>query len=197
MAGRSVGNPLSAMGKKQASQIKESLAEFEFAAIYSSPLERCLQTVNPLALELGRRVRKAPEFLEMDYGTWSGQKLSDLRREKLWREIQRTPSKVRFPKGESFLGAGRRVFQGLNEINQLHGEKKVLVVTHGDIIKLALTRVLGLEIDKFQRIVIDPASLSIVDWRSKSVLAVNQRVVKATPERGVSSRRQLGGGSNV
>ena len=206
LAGRSVGNPLSPIGMKQARALVPKLANEDFAAIYYSPLERCLQTITPLVEEMGKRPRRIPEFLEMDYGDWTGQALSLLRKEPLWREIQRRPANVRFPRGESFLAANRRVTKGLNLLTQRHCEKKVLVVSHGDIIKIALAGTLGIGLDRFQRLIVDPASLSIIDWKSKAVLSTNTPLVKNSigkrASRGSTSnsnlaRRDLGGGTNV
>ena len=197
MAGRSVGNPLSDIGERQAKAISRALAGENFSAIYFSPLERCLQTVTPLAVELGKRPRKMPEFLEMDYGDWTARKLSELRREGLWRKIQKRPEEVTFPGGESFLAANRRVVRGLNQLSKRHGSGKVLVVSHGDIIKIALSNVLGSGLAGFQRIIVDPASLSIIDWPGKIMLRSNVALMKPMKEKSAKSRRDLGGGSNV
>lgn len=200
LAGRSVGNPLSPIGEQQARQIASKLADENFAAIYYSPLERCRQTIEPLLEIVGKRPRKFPEFLEMDYGSWTGQSLSLLRKERLWREIQKHPSEVTFPRGESFRAAHRRILRGMNLMNEKHGDRKVLIVSHGDIIKLALASAFGLDVDRFQRIVVDPASLSIIDWGAKVVVQSNTHLVKSKAQSKVktsTSRRDVGGGTNV
>lgn len=197
LAGRAVGNPLSSIGEQQSRAIARALRDEKFAAIYISPLQRCRQTVAPYLEQERRRATKNMNFVEMDYGDWTGRSLADLRRESLWREIQRSPSSVKFPHGESFVGAERRIRRGLAEIETRHHGKKVLVVTHGDIIKIAIQSALGSELDKFQRIVIDPASLSIIDYKTRRVLQVNTALAKRRTKRPLSDRSALGGGSNV
>jgi probable phosphomutase (TIGR03848 family) len=197
LAGRSVGNPLSPLGKRQSRALVPLLRTENFVAIYYSPLERCLQTITPLAEAINKRPRKADDLIEMDYGSWTGQKLADLRKERLWREIQRRPSGVKFPQGESFVGAQRRIVRGLNQIDKKHGQGHVLVVTHGDVIKLAIANALGMDMDDFQRLIIDPASISVIDWRSRTVMATNRSLSKTGRRVSLSARRALGGGSNV
>lgn len=197
LAGRAVGNPLSAIGEQQSKAIARALQDEQFAAIYTSPLERCRQTVAPLLEQNRKRAIKAMQFVEMDYGDWTGRALKELRREPLWREVQRKPSSVKFPHGESFVSTQRRVRRGLAEIHARHQGKKVLVVTHGDIIKIAIQSTLGGELDRFQRIIIDPASLSIIDYKSRRVIQVNAALTKHRNKRSLKDRSALGGGSNV
>ena len=197
LAGRASGVMLSEIGRRQADQIAIQLHREEFVAIYHSPMERCSQTIAPLAKRLGRRPRSIEEFIEMDYGKWTGRPLKELSKDPLWRDIKRNPSEVRFPSGESFRGAQRRVIRGLNAITRRHPNGKILIVSHGDIIKLAIQETLAGDLDKFQRIVIDPASLSVLNWKERTVISINQKLVKDRGKKSLSARRTLGGGSNV
>lgn len=197
LAGRTEGVGLSKIGLAQRHEIAKTLAEMDFVAIYSSPLLRCRETIAPLSERMERRVRIAADFNEMDYGDWSGRKLSQLSRLPLWRKIQRHPSEVTFPNGESFKGAQRRVRRGLNEISERHKKGKVLIVTHGDIIKIALQETLAGDLDDFQKIVVDPASLSVIDWKARLMISANLPLTKRRRVKGKKSRTTLGGGSNV
>lgn len=196
LAGRMPGVALSTRGKKQAVEVAKTLSSFEFSAIYSSPIERCLETVAPLAKVLRKRVRVSDDFIEMDYGKWSGKKLSLLSTDPLWRKIQGSPSKVTFPDGESFLAAERRIRRGIRRIAHAHPKGKVLIVSHGDPIKIALQISLNGELDDFQRLVIDPASISIVQWPTKVIYGINQPATRSVTLKTGSNRRALGGGSD-
>lgn len=197
LAGRSDGVYLSQIGRKQRNEILDSLKSMKFVAIYSSPMERCLETVEPLARHLRKKIRTIEELNEMDYGDWSGAKLKTLRSFPLWKKIQQKPSSVKFPNGEDFPSARKRVIKGLNKISLLHPRGKVLVVSHGDIIKIAIQETLSGELDRFQGIVIDPASLSIINWKEKKLIASNSGIVRKRSSRKLSSRSVLGGGSNI
>jgi broad specificity phosphatase PhoE len=143
----------------------------------------------------------------MNYGKWSGRKLSELRREKDWKYIQLKPSRFKFPSGESFLAAERRIKRGLNKVARANPKGKVLVVSHGDPIKIAVQLALKGDLDFFQRVVIDPGSVTIIDWPSGTLIGANIPAKslggrKKKQERGISkamlhNRRVLGGGTNV
>ena len=185
-----------------------AVAQDMFTKIYFSPLQRCRETIEPFLKKSRRRAIPEPLFVEMNYGQWSGRKLSDLRREKLWRLIQSRPSRVKFPSGESFAAAERRIKRGLNKVARANPKGKVLVVSHGDPIKMAIQLALKGELDSFQRIVIDPGSVTIIDWPSGTLIASNiPAKLLATASRAkstkriavgkLSNRKVLGGGTNV
>ena len=202
LAGRTKGISLSKRGSAQSRELARALKAFEFRAIYSSPLERCLETIEPFASSTGKKVKLAKEFIEMDYGLWSGRKLNSLRREKLWKKIQKSPSQVRFPEGESFAELARRIKSGMNMLTEKHRRGGVLVVSHGDPIKLAISITLGLELDEFQKLVVDPASLTIIDWPNGTLLSANVPLAgkigpKGESKKKLANRRVLGGGTNA
>lgn len=202
LAGRLPSISLSKAGKIQSRAIMKALKNLELTHIYSSPIQRCLETIEPFARSSNRKVMSAPNFIEMDYGDWSGRKLSALRREKLWKSIQKRPSTVRFPNGESFQEMQSRIKKGLNEIAKEHKKGRVLVVSHGDPIKVVIATALGINLDDFQKLVVDPASLTIIDWPSGTLLGSNIPLLEikkktSKPKARITKRRVLGGGTNV
>jgi len=208
LAGRTPKIGLSKSGARKANQIATSLYQEGFTKIYVSPLQRCLETIEPFLKKSRRRAISEPLFLEMNYGQWSGRKLKDLRREKLWKLIQTRPSRVKFPSGESFATAEKRIKRGLNKVARANPKGKVLVVSHGDPIKMAIQLALKGDLDSFQRIVIDPGSITIIDWPSGTLLATNipaKSLGTASPSKSAKksiqgklrNRRVIGGGTNV
>jgi probable phosphoglycerate mutase len=202
LAGRSdVG--LSKRGKLQALAIAKSLKELKLDGISVSPIKRCHETVSPyLASSSGKNVpvEVNTDFQEMDYGTWSGRKLKILSLKRDWRKIQNTPDKFTFPHGESFSEAWDRVSQGLRNLAERFSGSKVLVVSHGDIIKMALAQTLGTELKQFQRIHVEPASLSAIELSKKRVVLFTNRTVVNGTDRNDSLKRNrkfmLGGGGS-
>ena len=206
LAGRTSGISLSDLGRKQSRALKKTLSDIEPRYIFSSPLERCIQTVDPLARSLNKKVRTLDGLIEMDYGLWSGRKLRHLAKEPLWKKIQKEPSAVVFPEGESFPQAWRRIEKTLRDLQSKYPKSTLLLCTHGDITKMAIAMTVGIPLDDFQRIVIDPASLSVLDWegRQRTLLQSNRKlarieIVKAGRKRGKSivNRKVVGGGSDV
>ena len=161
LAGRDFKVSLSATGKKQALAIESEFKQKNFARIYSSPLPRCLQTLEPIAETLKREIEISEGVIEMEYGDWSGKKLAILSRTKLWKSIQGRPSLVRFPNGESFLEMQNRALETVRKV-AIPGET-ILICSHGDVIKAIVAGLLGLHLDNFQSLAIDPASISVVD----------------------------------
>jgi probable phosphomutase (TIGR03848 family) len=160
--GRTSGIPLDRRGRMQAELLAERLAPVRLTAIYSSPLERCVQTVEPLAATRRLRVVPRPALIEMDAGEWTGKPLTRLRRSKRWEEVQRSPSTFRFPGGESFAEALQRVSADVEAIARRHRRGRVAIATHGDIVRILLAHLEGAPLDRFQRTVVDPASVSVV-----------------------------------
>ena len=164
LAGQAPGIALDEVGFTQAQGLVSRIGEIEIKRVISSPLQRCLETITPWHTAHGKSTIEIDHnFIESDYGSWTGQKLSELSKEPLWKEVQKEPSKVTFPAGESFKAMFDRVSKGLDQIiDSLDDDDNVIIVSHGDIIKLAIAKILDLPIDNFQKLVIDPASISIV-----------------------------------
>ena len=114
----------------------------------------------------GRKLIEDADAIEMEYGQWSGKKLLVLSRKRLWRDIQKRPSTVRFPDGESFQEMQDRILEMISRV-ALPG-KNVVICSHGDVIKAALAGVLNLDLYDFQKLVIDPASISIVEYSPRA-----------------------------
>jgi probable phosphomutase (TIGR03848 family) len=165
LTGWAPGFHLSAEGREQSELLAERLSPLPVRAVYSSPLERCRETAEPLALRLGLSVEVRPELGEVRFGDWTGRTLAQLRRTRLWRSVQLTPSNVRFPGGESFLEVQERAVGGLLSIADAHPEGFVAVFSHADVIKLLLAHFAGIHQDSFQRLVVDPCSVSVVGLR--------------------------------
>lgn len=166
MAGRLPDVHLNATGRAQARRLAARLAHWPLAAVYSSPLERCLETATILARPHHSSVLTHDGVLETDYGTWQGKGYEELKKEALWPVILRTPSQVVFPGGEGMLAMQQRVVAALQEMAQAHPGQAVLVCSHADPIKAALAHFAGTHFDLFQRLVIQPASLNIVRLES-------------------------------
>jgi probable phosphomutase (TIGR03848 family) len=167
--GQTKGIPLDHRGRAQADQLAERFARVKLTAIYSSPLERCVETVEPLAAAQRLTVRASPALIEMNAGTWTGRPLSRLRRMKKWQEVQRSPSTFRFPEGESFAEALGRVRTEVEAIARRHRRGRVAVATHGDIVRILLSDLEGAPLDRFQRSVVDTASVSVVQLAGDDV----------------------------
>ena len=170
LAGRASGIFLSKKGVNQAKELNLRLGNLKFKSIRISPLERCLHTINPWLTE--QKIAQTDlvidhGFTEVDYGDWTGKKLSLLSLKKEWRIVQKSPSKMIFPKGESLIDVQMRARKSLMKAIKAANGGVVLIVSHGDVIKSMIADCLDLELDKFQKIVIDPASISVLD-HSKS-----------------------------
>lgn len=172
---------LSEKGRRESRIVSKHLQKIEFTHIYSSPISRCLQTIDPLTsakpqipLLLEERIQ------EMNYGDWNGKDLKSLSKKREWKSIQNQPSKFKFPQGESFTQLRKRVQSFLNEVESKTGP--ILVVSHGDVIKMILTCTLELSTDNFQKFLIQPASISIINYESKvrNLIISNQRLGKSS-----------------
>lgn len=182
LAGRTPGVHLSPRGQAQADKLAELLSRAKLKAIYASPLERTMETAEPIANAAGLDVTPDDALLEMDYGTWQGKSLKVLRRRKLWSTIQSTPSLARFPEGESFPEVQARIVNELDHLRHKHHQKTAVIacVFHSDPIKLAIAHFLGLPLDLFQRMVIDPASINLLAATSNHVRILRLNDTRAT-----------------
>ena len=151
-------------GRQQANALVERLEEAPLTAIYSSPLERAQETAQPLARHRGLPVRTVADLGEVHYGDWQGRALKELAATELWQQVQRFPSRTRFPQGETLMEAQGRVVRALEELIQEHADDRAVlaVFSHGDVIKAAIAHYAGLHLDLFQRLMISPASISVL-----------------------------------
>jgi probable phosphomutase (TIGR03848 family) len=173
--GQTPGIDLDDRGLAQAEGLVDRFGSIRLTAIYSSPLERCVQTVEPLAAAQRLPVTAIPALIEMDAGTWTGRTLAQVRRTKPWTTVQQHPSAFRFPGGEAFVDAQARAVDAVERIARRHRRGRVAIATHGDIVRIVLAHFLGTPLDDFQRIVADTASVSVLvtDAHRGRVVLVN------------------------
>ncbi|MEU3474021.1 phosphoglycerate mutase [Rhodococcus sp. 15-2388-1-1a] len=171
LAGRSAGVELDDRGREQAQAVADRLGELPVSEIVRSPLLRCEQTVEPLAAKLGLSPVVEDRLVEVDYGQWTGRTIKELLAEPLWKVVQQHPSAAVFPEGEGLATVQQRAVQAVREhdarLAAQHGRDVLWVAcSHGDVIKSVLSDAMGAHLDSFQRIVADPASISVVRYTS-------------------------------
>jgi len=173
-AGRTPGVHLNDEGRVQAAALAQWLspAAVRLAAIYASPLERTLETAQPLAEAHNLAVQIGADLVEVDPGDWTGRAFEELRKEDLWTVIQTYPSGARFPGGESVHGVQARMVALLDAIRDAHPGQTVAVVSHADPIRLAVAHYVGLPLDLYHRLSIDPASVTLLAFSRGGVRLV-------------------------
>jgi probable phosphomutase (TIGR03848 family) len=217
LAGRTPGVALDEHGRTQAKQVAERLAALPYSQIVSSPLQRCLETAEVIAAARpGAAVFQEERLTECGYGDWTGRSLKELTRQRLWRVVQAHPSAAVFPGpgGEAMRDIQARAVAAVRDWNARvvaeHGESALWVAcTHGDVIKAIVADALGLHLDLFQRLAVDPAGVSLItytelrpfllrlnDTGSLEALAPRRRLRgRRRPERSRSSDAAVGGGA--
>ena len=167
LAGWTPGVRLDETGEAQATAVGERLAKVPLAAIVSSPLERCAQTAAAVVAGRDLDVATDDRLGEARYGDWTGRAIKELAKEPLWTVVQQHPSAAVFPgpEGEGLAQTQARAVAAVRAWNAQLGPDAVwLACSHGDVIKAILADSLGLHLDQFQRIVVDPASISVVTY---------------------------------
>jgi probable phosphomutase (TIGR03848 family) len=186
LAGWTPGVHLNEEGRSQAQQLSDRLSSLPLKAIYSSPLERCMETAAFLARPHGLEVVELDAVGEVHYGKWQGKKIKKLAKKRKWYAVQHFPSRFRFPGGESLAEVQKRAVAAIERLSLLHEKELTAVVSHADVIKLILANYLGMHIDLFQRIVVSPASVSFLalsDSGPVGVLRVNDDGPIRLPEK--------------
>jgi probable phosphoglycerate mutase len=165
LAGWTPGLHLDERGVKQADAVAERLAPVPVAAIVSSPLERCTDTAAAIARGRDVAVETDERLAECRYGDWTGQELKKLAKDPLWRQVQAHPSAVTFPGGEALREVAARAVEAVRDWNARLGPDATWVaVSHGDVMKAIVADALGLHLDQFQRISVDPCSLTVIRY---------------------------------
>lgn len=150
-------------GRAQAAALGQHLATRTIYAVYSSPLERTVETAQAILAHHPNLVLQLLETVgEVRYGTYQGQELGKLAQRRLWRTIQLAPSRVRFPDGEAMRDVQMRAVNALEDLCEKHPRSTVAVVSHSDVIKMIVAHYLGMHLDLFQRINVSPASLTVL-----------------------------------
>ncbi len=163
LAGRTPGVHLNDNGKKQAEAISNLLDRLPFNAIYSSPLERAVETAQPLADKISLTINIEDDLQEIDFGGWQGKTMKQLHRLKLWKTVQTEPEAMTFPGGESFQSAQKRLATCLLEINKKHSDQELVACfSHSDSIRLLVAYFLNMPLNAFQRISIDTTSITSI-----------------------------------
>lgn len=170
LSGRLPGVHLSTKGVKQAEELALRLGAFHVSELRVSPMERCFETISPWLNTVA--LTKVPKLVpifdeninEVDYGSWSGKRLSSLSRKKEWRVVQESPSRMYFPEGESISQMQVRAMKSVHQLADLPNSATAVLVSHGDVIKSIVASALGMHLDEFQRLVIDPASISVLEF---------------------------------
>ena len=205
LSGRLPNVHLSDKGLEQSEHLVVRLGNFPVSNLRISPMERCFETISPWinSIVLPNNPRFEPvidqELTEVDYGSWSGKKLAVISKNKLWKTVQEAPSRMYFPKGEGIAQMQSRAMTSVHEAVSTKTKGAAVIVSHGDVIKSIVASALGMHLDEFQRIVIDPASISILDFsttKSRVLLLNDSRSVVTellvAPKR---AKNLLGGGS--
>lgn len=178
LTGRLPGVGLDERGRAIARSAADALASAKLAAVYTSPIQRCLDTAEVVAAPHRLTPQVVDDVQEVDFGRWQGRTLASLRRLKAWEHVVRTPSRFRFPGGETLLEAQRRAVAAVEELAANHPNDQIAVCSHADIIKAVASHYLGQPFDLFQRIVIAPASITTLHLPRQGppmVLGVNRK----------------------
>ena len=161
LPGRKPGIHLNKNGRSQAKAVAKKLSQAPIKGIYSSPLERAMETAEPIAKALDMKVIIRQGLIETDVGKWQGKKVKKLSRLKSWRNVQINPSRFRFPGGERIEESQHRFVEEIETLCAKHEPEDMFVcVSHADPIKLAVAFYLGLSLDMFQRLSVAPASIT-------------------------------------
>ncbi len=211
LAGWTAGVELDDAGRAQVQAVGEQLAKVPLTAIVSSPLDRCRQTADAIAAGRELAVQTDDRLGEARYGDWTGRTIKELVKEPLWKVVQQHPSAAVFPgpEGEGLAQTQARAVAAVRAWNAQLGPDAVwLACSHGDVIKAILADALGIDLDAFQRIMVDPASLSIVRYTPMRPFVVSMNTTggdlshlkpsaKKRRTRKVSSDAAVGGGSGA
>lgn len=175
LVGRSPGVHLNALGRSEAEALAQRLEPAPIAAVYSSPLERALETAGPIAEAQDLEVRTADAFVEVDFGEWTGMTLEDLEQDDRWRWWNESRSTARAPAGEGMTEVLARAMGGVRSLAARHADEWVAVVSHCDVVRPLLAHFAGMPLDHVLRLEVAPASVSAVrlDPWGAQILAVN------------------------
>jgi probable phosphoglycerate mutase len=208
LAGWTPGVHLDDRGREQATSLAERLREVPVKAIVASPLERCQETAAAIAAGRDISVTTEDRLGECKYGDWTGQELKKLVKDPLWKVVQAHPSAAAFPNGEALRDTQARAVDAVRERNAALGDDATWVaVSHGDVIKAIVADALGVHLDMFQRIQIDPCSLTVIRYTALRPFVVRTNDVggsvadllppKRRGRRRASSDAAVGGGAGA
>jgi len=176
--GRTPGICLNEKGETQAQRLAERFKKMTLNAIYSSPLERALQTGSVIARNMKLEVKKSAAANEINFGEWTGKTFDELSSDEQWRRFNSHRSMTKIPGGESFLEVQNRIVNEIEELAVQHGKARVGIVSHADVIRAAVAYFAATPIDMVQRFEISPCSVTVVEVGKESVclLTVNNKL---------------------
>jgi broad specificity phosphatase PhoE len=169
LAGRLPDIHLNGAGRAQAEALAAMLRPIPLDAVYSSPLERAMETAEPTARAAGKRILADERLQEVDFGELTGKPFTELRGMSIWQDVHHTPAMVRYPAGESLSEAQARAVQMVEEFRSEADAGIVACFTHADTIRLALAHLLQMPLAAYHMLVADPASVSVVFITRKAV----------------------------
>ncbi len=164
LAGRLPGVRLNEEGRRQAAHLAARLADLPIEAVYSSPLDRTVETAEAIAAPRSLPIRLVEALQEVDYGEWQGAELKELYKHELWPGVQHYPSGTRFPNGETLGETQMRIVAALDALRARHPKGIIAVVSHADAIRLATAYYIGIHIDLFQRLEVATCSVTAIGF---------------------------------
>jgi probable phosphoglycerate mutase len=183
MIGHAPGVMLNATGREQAARLPERLSTVPVTAIYSSPLERTLETAQPLAHAKGLPIQIEPRLIEVDFGGWTNVRFADLADDPHWRLYNAYRGVTRPPDGEALVAVQKRAVEALMDLQARHPDDIVAVFSHADTLRAILLYYLGMPVDFVQRLDLSPAGISVLRLGdgAPSVLYINLDGVLTLP----------------
>jgi broad specificity phosphatase PhoE len=184
LAGRKPGVHLNNHGRSQAARLAEKLSKLIVTKIVSSPMERAIETAEPLAALSGRQIEIREAFNELNFGDWTGQKFADLESQELWRQWNSHRLGIRAPNGEMMIEVQTRFVTEIEALRRSFPTERIAIFSHGDPLKSVLMYYLGIPLDHFLRLDIATSSFSILalsDWAVK-LQAFNLQPDEGRPE---------------
>jgi broad specificity phosphatase PhoE len=175
--GRTPGICLNEKGQLQAQRLAQRFEGIRLEAIYSSPLDRAMQTAETIAHKMNLEVSRNDAFDEVDFGDWTGKSFDMLSGDESWRRFNSLRSTTKIPGGESFLHVQARIITELDKLSMQFGNASLAIVSHADVIKAAVGYFSATPIDLLQRIEISPCSVSVIamDKDSARLLTINNQ----------------------
>ncbi|MPZ91725.1 MAG: MSMEG_4193 family putative phosphomutase [Actinobacteria bacterium] len=181
LSGRMPDIHLSDAGRSEAEVAASSLAKVRLKSIYSSPMDRCIETARIIADKHGLPARTRRDLAEVEYGSWTNRSLKAVARTKLWSSVQKWPAGTRFPEGESFVEIQSRGVAVLEDLRIRHPKDRICVVSHGDVIRLVMAHYMGIHLDLFQRILVTPSSISVLSVTDSGPLVLTLNAPPGSP----------------
>ena len=175
ISGRMPGVHINELGRKQAAQLASRLCKQPIAAIYCSPQTRARETAEPLAISASREIITAAELDELDFGAWTGRTYDELQESPDWRRFNSARGTTRIPGGELMAEVQTRAIAFVERTSENHPSDCIVLVSHGDVIRAAITFYLGMPLEFLLRLEVAPASVSVVTLQAghPRVLCIN------------------------